>query len=84
MINTNRIRIFITGGTGFVGCSLINELESVNIEFVALVRSKSNKLENILNLTQVVGDLMRPETYEKHIDNIDVVIHLAAIVDQFH
>ncbi|MHA1715179.1 MAG: NAD-dependent epimerase/dehydratase family protein [Promethearchaeota archaeon] len=71
--------VFITGGTGFIGSKVCSRL--VGEGCVALVRRGSTLLKS-LGFRQVVGDLRDSTSYKAVLDECDVVIHLAADVDE--
>ncbi len=75
------MKIFITGGSGFVGNAVIKQLQGKH-QFIALSRSeKSDKAIAVLGATPVRGALghITPTLLK----NCDVVIHAAARVEQF-
>jgi NADH dehydrogenase len=74
--------IFVTGATGFIGKNLLKKLLDKNFSVRALVRDKS-KISKINNLEVVDGDLLDKEKLFKATENVDVVIHLAAVVKSF-
>ncbi|NHJ39402.1 MAG: NAD(P)-dependent oxidoreductase [Asgard group archaeon] len=80
--------ILITGGTGFVGNTLLEELVKnhqklgINVEDIyVLVREKSN-IDNLtkLGVKPIVGDLTNPESLKKAVKNKSLVFHLGAVV----
>jgi len=80
--------LLITGGTGFVGGQLIQELvdqkEKWGIqekEIYALVREGSN-LDRLkkLGVNLVLGDLTDPESLKEAVKNKELVFHLGAVV----
>jgi dihydroflavonol-4-reductase len=73
------MRIFLTGGTGFVGHHVARALADQGAELRLLVRRSSNlqHLEGIPGDT-VVGDLARPESYAPALQGCDAVVHVAA------
>jgi len=76
-------KVFITGGTGFIGSHLCNHLAEQGHELVVLVRGGERKvISGRLALPdsarQVRGDLLRPETYVNAMQGCDAVMHLAA------
>jgi dihydroflavonol-4-reductase len=73
------MRIFLTGGTGFVGHHVAKALAEQGAELRLLVRRSSNlqHLEGIPGDT-VVGDLARPESYAPALQGCDAVVHVAA------
>ncbi|GAC1319215.1 MAG: NAD-dependent epimerase/dehydratase family protein [Thermoleophilaceae bacterium] len=74
------MRVFLTGGTGFVGGALATRLRARDDEVVALVRSraKAGRLEQ-LGCTLVEGDLSRSDVLRDAASGCDAVIHGAAI-----
>ena len=77
------MRYVITGASGHIGNNLvryINEVEP-NAEIIALNRRHITKELNGANVTQVVGDLNDIDFLSNNINNKDVVIHLACLID---
>jgi len=75
------MKILLTGGTGYVGSTLIKRLKDHGFTVHCLIRSE-NKLRNIENpdeLTYTIGDLTTPETITNLTQNIDYIIHLAVL-----
>jgi len=70
-------RLFLTGGTGFVGRRVIDRLVRERRETVALVRSAENQLLD--TVTPVRGDLLDPASYRDALSGCDTVLHLAAL-----
>lgn len=76
--------VFVTGGTGFIGCALVNELAKYNKVYVlARDPSKTKFLKrSIKNIEIIRGDLLDIDFYKsKRFFNIpiDYVFHLAAL-----
>jgi nucleoside-diphosphate-sugar epimerase len=78
----------ITGGTGFVGNNLVSELVNNKDEwgiskdqFKVLVRGKSNtdKLSE-MEVQMVTGDLAKPSSLKKAVEDVSVILHLGAVV----
>src|SRR5262245_29122305 len=82
MALTNK-RIFVTGGAGFIGSHLVNQLVEHNqvVVFDNLHRNALQfaHLEGHKNLTFVKGDVLDFDAVRKAIDGCTVVIHCAAI-----
>lgn len=83
LINSNKTRIFITGGSGFLGGYLLdylikNGLDGNDVEIVCLSRTIL-KLEQ-KNINYIYGDLDDVSLYEPIFENIDYIFHLAAEV----
>jgi len=68
---------FVTGGTGFVGSHLVEELLRRGVDEVrCLVRSDPKWLTD-LNVTTVKGDLSEIEVLWDALDGVDTVYHIA-------
>lgn len=72
-------RIFITGGTGFIGQKLAKSLADQGHHVVALLRSKA-KAKDLQheNISFVEGDLFSEDTLKEGMSQCDEVYHLAA------
>ena len=75
------MKILITGGTGFIGSNLTNELIRENHELVLLIRNDS-KIKNISNLDLVTVDYVDVTDHEKLQTSIkshkpEIIFHLA-------
>jgi nucleoside-diphosphate-sugar epimerase len=77
-------KVFITGGSGFVGQNLIPLLVEKGYSVSALARSQSavDKVEK-LGTTAVKGDLDNKQAIADGVKNAETVFHLAASVDFF-
>jgi len=74
------MKIFVAGGTGFVGEHLIKELQSSGHSVRTLVHSRSRPGGEV---EQVAGDITRPETFEQGLSGCDAVINLVGIIREF-
>ena len=74
------MRVFLTGGTGFIGGHVAAKLRERGDEVVALVRSpdKAAKLRD-LGCTLVEGDLSDTDAISRGLEGTDACIHAAAI-----
>jgi nucleoside-diphosphate-sugar epimerase len=78
--------IFITGGAGYIGTSLIPLLLAREYQvtvYDSLMFNNGDKLLPYItnpNFTFIVGDVRDAESVAKHIKGHDIVIHLAALV----
>jgi len=72
------MRIFLTGGTGFVGSNLLKYFINNENEIIALKRTSESKTKIHLDRQPnwIIGSLKNIE--KKHLNNIDLLIHLAA------
>ena len=83
------MRVFVTGGAGFIGIHLCKKLALLHKVTVYDNFSNSNK-ENfpiVENVTLIVGDILNNSKLLDSMKNHDVVIHLAAktdVVDSIH
>ena len=76
------MKVLVTGGTGFIGSHLVKKLVDEKNEVKCLVRKDSNTnfLKN-LRIELVVGDTTDKNSLKNITDDIDVIYHLAAIVN---
>jgi len=77
------MRVFVTGGAGFIGINLCKKLALLHKVTVYDNFSNSNK-ENfpvIENVTLIVGDILDNSKLFDSMKNHDIVIHLAAKTD---
>ena len=74
------MRIFVTGGAGFIGIHLCKKLASLHEVTVYDNFSNSNKenFPTIGHVTLIVGDILDNSTLFDSMKNHDLVIHLAA------
>ncbi len=78
-------RVLITGGAGFIGASLAQELVDDNevVLFDRAFEGTSVALSTAWghpNLSTIVGDVLDPEALRAAAEGVTVVVHLAAIV----
>lgn len=75
-------RVFLTGGSGFIGSNILPKLVEKGYDVYALSRYVSNRTPNFPKEVQVVyGDLRDSLTIKKSIKDIqpEIVLHLGAI-----
>lgn len=80
MFRSGRMKIFITGGAGFIG-SHLTALLSQSGHIVTVYDNHSMSAPNYLqdvSCTQIVGDIMDPDCLTSAMQGFDLVIHLAA------
>jgi uncharacterized protein YbjT (DUF2867 family) len=78
------MKVFVTGGTGFVGREILGQLLSAGHEVRALVRDGSqDKLAGHRNLETHVGDVTDAASLVGALDGCDAVIHLVGIIREF-
>jgi nucleoside-diphosphate-sugar epimerase len=74
------MKVFITGGTGFVGTNLLRKLQNSNHETLLLVFGNEQVPHNIKSKNEIVrGDLSNIKKWEKNIVDFspDAAIHMA-------
>lgn len=69
-------RVWVSGGSGFVGRRLLPALEAAGHTVVCLTRSGQARATP--SVTLVPGDLDRPDDYRDSLRGCDTVVHLAA------
>ncbi len=75
------MKVFITGGAGFVGGHIISELLRDRHEVVALVRNlRSGDALASKGVTILKGDVLDRESVKKAMGKADAVIHLVGII----
>ncbi|MEM2102117.1 MAG: SDR family oxidoreductase [Candidatus Bathyarchaeia archaeon] len=80
-------RILITGGAGFIGSHLVDRLMERGFSVVVLDDFNSGKMENVHNHLRrsgfrlVKGDIRNKKAVQTAIEEVDAVIHLAALID---
>lgn len=80
-------KILVTGGAGFIGSNLAEELLSRGYEVVILDNFSTGKIENILPLKEkypttlklIVGDIRNLEDCKKATEGVEYVFHEAAL-----
>lgn len=75
------MKIFITGGTGFVGTHVRKELLRRGHQLRLLVHSKTDSLEP--GVEQVQGDITKSETLEGAAEGCQALINLVGIIREF-
>ena len=74
------MRVFVTGGTGFVGPRVVHAIRARGEEVRALVRRSSRGAQlEAWGAELAEGDVTVPETVRRGVEGCDVVVHLVAI-----
>lgn len=79
------MRILVTGGAGYIGSILVKKLidKGYNVRVMDIFKFGFDSLRDVVpnkNFEMIPGDIRKPEYVNKALDDIDAVIHLAAIV----
>lgn len=75
------MKIAITGASGFIGKAVVNAARAAEHDVVAIIRSKGLPEWEGDNGIQVAScDLLKSDQLVGVLDNVDVVIHLAAVM----
>ena len=78
-------RVLITGGAGFIGSNLCEELLRYDNEVVCLDNFSTGRIENIRefldhkNFKLIVGDIRNAEDCKKAADGIEIILQQAAL-----
>jgi dihydroflavonol-4-reductase len=76
------VRVFVTGGTGFIGGVIVRQLRDRGDEVVCLVRSpEKGKAVAALGCELAAGDLSDEAAIRAGMEGCDAVIHAAAIYE---
>jgi len=71
-------KMLITGATGFIGSTLLSDIQFQKLDLCILLRPRSQLLVGIDNSSQIVeGDLFDSEKLLKACENVEIIIHLA-------
>lgn len=83
-MNTKYNKVFVTGGTGFIGSHIIDRLAGAKYDVTALTREASNL--SGLPLDQITlhkGDLGDYETLKRGMRSCEAVLHVAALASDW-
>jgi len=78
-------KILVTGGAGFIGSNLCEELILLGNQVVCLDNFLTGKMENINYLLSrpgfklITGDIRNPEDCKRAVEGVDYVLHEAAL-----
>ena len=78
-------RVLVTGGAGFIGSNLCEDLLKYNNEVICLDNFATGRIENLKeflyhpNFKLIIGDIRNLEDCKKAMDGIEIVLHEAAL-----
>jgi nucleoside-diphosphate-sugar epimerase len=76
--------ILVTGGTGFIGTHLLEQLASSHAGVRALVRPQRSPRSLPTGVEVVYGNLATGEGLQKALEGVETVIHLAGVTKAIH
>ena len=81
-IDEGKLRVLVTGGSGFLGSHIAEQLAEAGHEVVALVRKSSSQkfLATLPNVSLVYGAVEDASAVEDAARGVDAVIHAAGLV----
>jgi UDP-glucose 4-epimerase len=80
-------RAIVTGGAGFIGSHIVDELLERGVETTVIDNFSTGSMENLRrhngngSLRVVTGDVMQVRRLLSHLEDVDVVFHEAAIAN---
>lgn len=86
MRNDRGVKVFVTGGTGFVGQAILRELHAAGYSMRLLVRDPESPrltaLRSMFPLETHRGDVLDAPTLAGALGGVDAVIHLVGIISE--
>jgi dihydroflavonol-4-reductase len=74
------MKVLVTGGTGFIGSHLIERLLDRGYEVRCIAKEAMNaSILEARGCHVVIGDLNKPKSWEKLLDGVDTVYHVAGV-----
>lgn len=74
-------RVLITGGTGYIGSSLVRAFATVQCQVTLLVRNAQDigaDADAVADISIISGDIRSRETWSRALEGVDYVFHLAS------
>ena len=76
------MKCFVTGSAGYIGSSIVKRLTNMNHDVIGLFHQSYPK-ESMKNATYIQGDITDKESFSSAIDDVDIVFHCAAKVQDY-
>ncbi len=80
------MKVFLTGGTGFIGTEILQRLQESGHSARLLVRNpRARRVRDLIERYRAeehAGDLLDPDSLEGAIEGVDAVIHLVGIISE--
>ena len=74
-------KVLVTGGTGFIGSHLVEELVKRNYQVICLVQPNDDMYWiKSLDIQTVVGDITKKESLYESVKGCSIIFHLAALL----
>ncbi len=70
------MKILVTGATGYAGSRIAAALSRDGHAVLGLTRSADDRSLAAIEVTPVVGDLARPDSWRDHLRDVDAVVHV--------
>jgi nucleoside-diphosphate-sugar epimerase len=82
MGDNGKLKVLVTGGSGFLGSHVVEQLVHAGHEVVALVRASSRLdfLSSLPNVSFVTGSVETPSSLRKAVEGVDAIVHAAGLV----
>lgn len=79
------MKALVTGGTGFLGSHIVDELVDSGYDVRVMARETSNitRYQKMQGVELVVGDITRPKTLSMTMEDVDVIFNNAAIMEDW-
>jgi nucleoside-diphosphate-sugar epimerase len=82
MGHDGKLKVLVTGGSGFLGSHVVEQLVQAGHEVVALLRSTSKRdfLSSLPNVSFITGSVEEKDSLKKAVDGVDAIVHSAGLV----
>jgi nucleoside-diphosphate-sugar epimerase len=81
-IDEGKLKVLVTGASGFLGSHVAEQLSQAGHEVVALVRKSSNRkfLETLPNVNFAYGAVEDAHAVDQAVRGVDAIVHSAGLV----